>query len=72
MAPLIEHKGGYGSSLVAAEEPNILKMQVPWDEQQEQKEQESRVNQSLESYRGETWNNDPISLEEQRCVDPRH
>ena len=48
MAPLIEHKRGYPSSLVAAEVPRILKMQVTWNEQQEQKEQESGVNQTLE------------------------
>ena len=48
LEPLIKHKGGYQSSLVATEEPSILKMQAPWDEQQEQKEQESGINQSLE------------------------
>ena len=48
MAPLIEHNRGYLSSLVAEEEPSRVKMQVPSDEQQEQKEQESGVNQTLE------------------------
>ena len=48
MAPLIEHNRGYLSSLVAAEEPSILKMQVSWDEQQEQKEEESEVNSTSE------------------------
>ena len=48
MEPLIEQNRGYLSSMVAADEPRNLKMQVPWDEQQRQKEQESVVNQSLE------------------------
>ena len=47
LASLIEHKGGYGSRLFAGEEHSLLDMQVPWDEQQEQKEQDSTVNQSL-------------------------
>ena len=55
MAPRSKHKGSYGSSLVAVEKPSLLKMQAPWDEQQEQKEQEGGVNQSLEKYRGQRW-----------------
>ena len=47
MAPLIENKGGYLPSLDAAEDTSTVKIQVPWDEQQEQKEQERGVNQSL-------------------------
>ena len=57
---------GYGSSLVAAREPSTLKMQVPWDDQQEQKEQNSVVNLNIELYRGQDWRRDPIALEEQR------
>ena len=53
LEPLIKHKGGYGSSLVAAEVSSILKVQVSWDKQQEQKEQESGVIQTLEWYRGQ-------------------
>ena len=33
MASLSNNKAGYQSRLVAAEEPSILNMQVPWDEQ---------------------------------------
>ena len=48
LASLSDHKEGYGLSIFAAGEPSILKMQIPWDEQQEQEEQESGVNQTLE------------------------
>ena len=58
LEPLIKHKGGYGSSIDAAEDPSILKVQVSWDEHQEQKEQESEVNQSLEWYRGQSYESD--------------
>ena len=72
--PLSTHKGGNLSSLVAAELPSILNMQVPWDEQQEQKTQESRAKQSLVWYRWQSWKSDPMSLEEHRrfYVDPGH
>ena len=37
-----------------------MKMQVPWNDQQEQQGQESGVTQSLEGYRGKSWRSDPI------------
>ena len=46
LASLSKCKGDYGSGIVVAEELSILKVQVPGDEQQEQKELESEVKQS--------------------------
>ena len=44
----------------ATEEPSILNMQVPWDDQQEEKEHESGAKQILEWYRGQSWRSDPV------------
>jgi hypothetical protein len=61
-------------NLVVTEDPSVLEMLVQWDDHQEQQQQWSGVNQSLESYRGQSWRNEASPLEEPRrsCVDPRH
>jgi hypothetical protein len=56
------------------EDPSILEMSVPWEDHHQQQQQWSRVNQSLECYRGQSWRSDASPLEEPRrsYVDPRH
>jgi hypothetical protein len=51
-----------------------MEMPVPWDDHQEQQQQWSGVNLSLECNRGQSCRSDPSPLEEPRrsCVDPRH
>uniref|UniRef100_UPI00402BE9DF zinc finger protein 439-like isoform X4 n=1 Tax=Arvicanthis niloticus TaxID=61156 RepID=UPI00402BE9DF len=52
-----QHEGsmrGTHSRLFVTEEPNILKMSVPWDEQKEKKQQLSGVKQNLVYYRGKS------------------
>jgi hypothetical protein len=71
LAPGREPMKGYWWSLVSVEDLSILEMPVPWDDHQEQQQQWSEVNQSLECYRGQSWRSDASSLELPRrsCVD---
>jgi hypothetical protein len=61
-------------SLVAVEDTSVLDMPVPWNGYQQQQQQWSGVEQSLECYRRQSWRNDTSALEEPRrsCVDPRY
>jgi hypothetical protein len=45
---------GYWRSLVAAEDPRILEMTVPWDNPKDLHLQWSGASQSLERYRGQS------------------